>query len=298
MPVDERPSFKVKDFLSVCTEYLQSFSVKSPLRQAEELLCDVFSWSKAELYRQYEMLMEGDDWERCYLAMQRRAKGEPLQYIHGKVDFYGCEICVSPSVLIPRPETEILVDLICKELESQNLQNKELWDVCTGSGCIGIAIKKRFPLLRVVLSDLSAQALEVARGNAQTNGVDVEIRRGDFLEPLLQEAQQGKKIDFLVCNPPYISEEEYLSLEKEVKDYEPRQALVAGVNGLEFFERLEKEGKRILKSSGKICLEIGASQGEAVKECFQNKSWVNVRLLKDWAGHDRFFFLEKEGVLL
>jgi release factor glutamine methyltransferase len=212
-----------------------------------------------------------------------------LQYIHGQVEFFSCHFKVTRDVLIPRQETEILIDKIYQELSPLSLHGKKLWDLCTGSGCMGIALKKKLPSLEVTLSDLSNGALAIAKENANLNEVVVNFLQGDLLAPF-----QGKKTDFVVCNPPYISENEFQTLDSEVKNFEPRMALVSGNSGLEFYERLAKELPSFLNRGAKVWLEIGAGQGNALLSLFDKGPWKQFRCEQDWAGHDRFFFLEIE----
>jgi release factor glutamine methyltransferase len=219
----------------------------------------------------------------------RRAKGEPYQYICGEVEFFGCTIGVNSAVLIPRQETEILVDLIAKKLATESQEGKILWDVCTGSGCIGIALKNAFPALDVTASDISEEALKVAKDNAERNEVAVRLFHGDFLAPFAD-----KRADYIVCNPPYVSEEEFATLEAEVREFEPKRALVAQDHGLFFYKQLAANIFNILRPKGKMWLELGYNQGSAVRDIFSSAGAIHMQLIKDWSGHDRFFSLEIE----
>ena len=277
------------EVLSLSVAYLQKKGIVNPRRQAEDLLCDVFGMDRLKLYLEFERPLTEDEVSICRDRLLRRAQGEPLQYIHGQVEFYGCSLIVNPSVLIPRQETEILVDLIVKVLEKQELKGKCLWDICCGSGCIGIALKKRFPELQVTLSDISSKALHVARQNAEKNNTEIRFLEGDLLAPFFEE-----KTHYLVCNPPYISDAEYAATDKEVRLYEPKGALASGVTGIEFYERLAKELPRHLYPHSLAWFEIGFSQGEQVSRLFKDVFWKSKRAEKDWAGNDRFFFLENE----
>jgi release factor glutamine methyltransferase len=219
-------------------------------------------------------------------GLRRRAQDEPLEYILKRVEFYGCSIEVCPDVLIPRPETEILVDMIAKELKGAK---GSLWDLCTGSGCIGLALKKACPQLSVTLSDLCPKALAVARANAAGNRLDVGWLQGDLLAPFA-----GRKASFVVCNPPYVSDAEMQTLPQSVKGFEPRLALAGGPDGVLFYERLAEELPPYLERGAKLFFEIGKSQGKRLLEIFGSQPWMNGRVLTDWAGHPRFFFLEIE----
>ncbi|MBI3900732.1 MAG: peptide chain release factor N(5)-glutamine methyltransferase, partial [Chlamydiia bacterium] len=188
--------------------------------------------------------------------LNRHEAEEPWEYILGEISFYDCRVRVDQRALIPRCETELLVDLIVK-LTPQGT----LWDLCTGSGCIGIALKKHLPHLDVSLSDLSSDALSLALENCQINQIDLPLYQGDLLTPF-----QGKKADYIVCNPPYVSEEEYLFLDLSVKAFEPKMALVAKNRGLFFYQRLAVEALDYLPSGGQNFLDIGHFQIKAVKE--------------------------------
>lgn len=250
---------------------------------------DILNIGRMQLYVEFDRPLTDLELDQCRKKLARRAKGEPLQYIKGDVQFYDCLIKVTPAVLIPRQETEILVDKIAKQLAGQSLQGKTLWDLCCGSGCIGIALKKQFPELNVVLSDLSSEALAIAQENAHLNKVEVSFLKGDLLAPFY-----GQKADFFVCNPPYIAANELPLLDVEVRDYEPHQALIAGTSGLEFYQRLALGLKDVLNAHAKVWFELGKGQGEMVREMFLGAPWKSSRVEQDWSGHDRFFFLEIE----
>lgn len=277
------------EVLKASCDYLAKAKIDEPRREAEYLIADALHISRMQLYLEYDRPLEETELADLRERLKRRAKHEPVQYIAGEVDFYGCKIKVNPSVLIPRQETEILVDLIAKEFEQVELKHKRLLDLCTGSGCIGIALKKRFPDLEVLLSDLSPSALTVAKENAHKNGVEVQLLRGNLFEPL-----QGQKVDFIVCNPPYISQKEYDALALEVREFEPRDALLAGPTGMEIYQALAVKLAAFLAPGGKVWFEIGAAQGGAIKALFLNPIWKRCDLKKDWAGQDRFFSFEKD----
>lgn len=279
----------IRTALSEIAEAFRAKGMDNPKQQAEDLLCDLLSFSRSELHLKQHLLFPDEKKLLAQQWTQRRLKGEPLPYLSGHVQFYGCRLEITPAVLIPRPETEVLVDKIAEYLKHENLEGKILWDLCCGSGCIGIALKKKFPALHVSLSDCSSEALALAARNAIANGVEVACYFGDLLAPF-----SGQKAHYIVSNPPYISEDEYLKLDPEVRDYEPRLALVAGNSGLDFYRRLADELQSHLYSKGRVWLEIGYRQGEAVKELFKGPSWKNRRFENDWAGHHRFFFLENE----
>jgi release factor glutamine methyltransferase len=273
---------QLQDVLTLSTQYLEEHGVPDSRRQAEELVCDGLGVRRLDLYTDFERPLTPEELTMLRERLQRRGAREPAAYIQGEVEFYDATIQVTPAVLIPRQETELLVDKIAKEIDPEGTT---LWDVCCGSGCIGIALKKKFPQMRVILSDISGDALAVARRNAEINGVEVEIKQGDLLDPFDQ-------VDYVVCNPPYVTEEEHATLDPEVKGHEPRTALVSGPTGLEFYRRLAEALH--LKATRKAWLELGTGQGERVNEIFDLPYWKKRAVEKDWAGHDRFFSLAKE----
>lgn len=281
--------YTIIEILNLTKNHLEKMKVPHPRRQAEELIGEALGIGRMGVYLDFERPLIEAELERCRSWLLRRSKGEPLQYICGKVEFFGCTIKVTSDVLIPRQETEILVDKIAKKLEKIDLKNKILWDICCGSGCIGISLKKRFPQLTVVMSDISLAAIEIASDNAKANEVDVECLNGDLFGPF-----QGKKADFIVCNPPYIAEKELAMLDVEVRLYEPKLALVSGSSGLEIYERLADNLLSMLNPKGKVWFEIGAGQKSAVKALFCDPKWSSSEVESDWAGHDRFFSLEME----
>lgn len=279
----------VLDALNKIAAQFRAHGIDNPIRQAEELLCDFLNCSRVSLYDPKSPYLTQKNLDTCLEWTNRRLQNEPLAYISGKVQFYDCSLMINPSVLIPRQETEILVDKVIEKLKTQELQETVLWDLCCGSGCIGIALKKRFPHLTVFLSDDSIEALDLAARNAQANGVDVTCVHGDLLIPF-----HGMKAHYVVSNPPYISADEYHTLEKGVKDFEPYSALVSGRTGLEFYKRLAEELPVHLHPGAHVWFEIGYQQGEAIQKLFQRPFWTRSHIENDWAGHNRFFFLEIE----
>lgn len=279
----------LKEILDKSTEFLHANGIANPRRQAEDLISDVLEMKRIDLYLQFDRPLSEREVEGCRQAVKRRGRGEPAQYIRGKVEFLDCEILVNQAVLIPRQETEILASAIVEELSGTDTCGKVLWDICAGSGCLGIAIKKKFPDLDVVLSDLSEGALCVARKNAELNGAEVSFAHGDLLAPFAR-----KKADFVVCNPPYVTPEEYVLLDREVREFEPKTALVAEENGLLFYRRLSEELPACLNPGAKVWLEIGAGQGEAILGLFRSSCWTRAGFKCDWSGNHRFFFLEIE----
>lgn len=277
------------DVLTLSTDYLKQRNVEPARRQAEELLCSVLNLKRMDLYLEFDRPLTDQELEQCRSWLKRMAQHEPIQYIRGETTFLDCTLRLTPDVLIPRQETEILADKIVEYLKKVDPSDKVLWDLCTGSGCLAISIKKHIPSLNVSMSDISAPSLEIAKENATKNNVAIEPYLGDLLIPFI-----GKKAHYIVCNPPYIATHELSALDNSVKNFEPINALISGPSGLEFYEKLATQLPKFLMPKGKVWFEIGTGQGEAVLQLFNDPVWTSKKVEKDWAGHDRFFSLEIE----
>jgi release factor glutamine methyltransferase len=210
---------------------------------------------------------------------------EPIEYVLGSVKTKDLDLYVDKSVLIPRLETEILIEYA---LEKMDVKEAKVLDLCTGSGILGLSIKKRRPDFSVTLTDISELALAVAQKNGKRNQLEVEYVLGNLLEPI------GDRVfEYVICNPPYVSEQEYENLDRGVRDFEPKIALVGGEDGLFFYKELARKLPKHLSSKGKAFFEIGFSQGIDVLKIFSGKQWKNQEIKKDFAGLDRFLFVEK-----
>lgn len=273
------------EILKLSAEHFEKCGVSRPRYSAEELLAHVLKIKRLDLYMQFDRPLLEEEIAQFRELVKQRLKREPLQYILGQVAFMDCLLHVNQEVLIPRQETEILLEKIFHRVGKASV----VWDLCTGSGALAIGLKKKFPHLTLFASDISQKALEVAQKNATLNGTEIIFLLGDLLSPF-----KGKKADLVICNPPYISENAYGFLEGEVRDYEPKGALVGGVTGVEFYQQLATELPVFLNPGAKVCFEIGQDQGEALFEIFNAPIWKQKELEKDWANHDRFFFLEFE----
>ena len=278
------------EVLQIATQFLQQKEIVQARRCAEDLLAFALKKSRLDLYLQFDLPLEEKELDHFRSLIKRLSLKEPIEYILGEVEFYNCLFSLNPFVLIPRPETEILLDRICRKIEKEEKKPQSAWDICTGSGCLGIGLKKRFSFIDVTLSDLCPNALQLALFNAKQNQVEVEILLGDLLQPF-----EGKKADLVICNPPYVSLSEYNALDLSVKGFEPKQALVAEENGLIFYRLLSQQLPQFLHKGAKVYLEIGSTQGQKIKKLFDCSYWTQVFIEKDLSGHDRFFFLEFES---
>lgn len=224
--------------------------------------------------------------------IERRVGREPLQYILGTEEFCGLEFDVNPTVLIPRPETELLVESIVQRIPLE--RRATIVDVCTGSGCIAVAIAQLRPRARVIATDLSNPTLDVARQNAMRHAVvDITWLEGDLLTPLAKQGLEGR-VDIIVSNPPYIAEPDWALLQPEVRLFEPRGALVAGPQGTEFHERLLQGAGQYLAPGGALIMEIGAGQARTLRRMLNQISGYRFhRLVYDVAGLERVVIVER-----
>lgn len=214
-----------------------------------------------------------------------RETHRPVQYITGEQNFMGFDLAVTPDVLIPRPETELLAERVinaCKD--------KTVLDLCTGSGCIAIAVRKLSEARQMTACDISEAALSVAKENAKKHEAEISFYQGDLFEAL---RRPFSCFDIIVSNPPYIPTGELAGLMPEVRDFEPRLALDGAEDGLYFYRRIAEECKEFLKPDGQVFLEIGCEQGEAVKALFLEAGFSKVSIDKDYAGLDRIVRAER-----
>jgi release factor glutamine methyltransferase len=239
-----------------------------------------------------ELILGGDveaqDVERFEALVQRRLDGEPLQYLEGTAAFGPIEVVVDPRVLIPRPETEQLFEIACDAVDDPEV----IVDLCTGSGNLAIALKQRFPDATVYATDLSADAVDVARENARRSGLDVTVFHGDLFEPLPDHL--AGRVDLVVANPPYIAEHELSSLPADVRDHEPVAALISGPVGDEVLARIAERSSEWLAPDGVVACEISEFLGATVAEHF---SELGGEIRIDLSGKDRFVIGSRRGRL-
>lgn len=253
-----------------------------PRHEVEWFLASVLGISRLNMYLLLDKPLDENELSTIRIGISRLSRGDPLAYIQESFSFYKDEFIVSPKVLIPRPETEILVDTTALFLKNQKSPGI-LFDICTGSGCVGLSLKKLFPDWHVILSDISIEALSVAKKNAHQLQKDVECVCGDLFAPL-----QGRKAHCIVANPPYLSSAEWEDLDFSVKNHEPKIALVAGKSGLEWYQRFFLEVFEFLhEGGGAFFVEIGSTQGESVAALALAAGFPNVVTTKDLAGRDR-----------
>lgn len=238
----------------------------SPSLDAKTLLANALGVSEAFLYAHPEQRVPAARAQKFFRMVEKRRAGMPLAYILGEREFWSLRFAVSSGVLIPRPETECLVEEVIQLASGPPLL---IADIGTGAGNIAISLARELPKARIVATDISSEALRTARRNARTHGAasSITFRKGDLFTPLRRMGLEAS-CDIICSNPPYVSEDEWESLSAEIRDHEPKEALVAGRTGLEVIERLVAQAPDYLKPGGHLCVEIGASQKDAVLALF------------------------------
>ena len=261
----------------------------APALTAQLLLCHVLDIDRVALIAHSEVPVPADAEVRLEALLARREQGEPLAYILGVREFYGRDFAVNPHTLIPRPETEHLIETALEFFDKRGMADKPLRfiDLGTGSGCIAVTLAAERPAWQGTALDISQGALETARRNAEANEAKLAFLHADFTQPLPFEPAS---FDLVVSNPPYISEEEYTELDAGVRDFEPRSALVPGPEGMEHPRAVEEVARRLLCPGGLFLMEHGWLQGEACRALCHADFWNDVHTGCDLAGKDRFLF--------
>ena len=276
----------IQKLLNWITEYLTQRDVDAPRLSAERLLSSVLGLKRIELYTQYNKPVAPEQLEQLRGLVKRAGRHEPVAYLVGKTEFYSLEFDVTPDCLIPRPETELLAQRAIEFLR-QRSGPQSVCDLGTGCGILAVTIARNVPDAKVVATDISEPALAVAARNVEKHQLQdrIELRHGDLFEPLVAKLDQ---FDVIVSNPPYVSAAEYEALEKNVKDYEPRLALYAGADGLDVYRRISEKAEQFLKPDGLLLLEIGYTQGDAVRALLEHAgTFTDIKVEKDLNRNDR-----------
>jgi release factor glutamine methyltransferase len=277
-------TWTIKALLDWISPYLEEKRIDAPRLCAELLMCHVLGKQRMELYTQFDAIVPHAQLAQLRALVKRAGDHEPVAYLVGKTEFYSMELAVRPGCLIPRPETEMLVQHGIEFLRKREGQQSVL-DLCTGSGCIAAAMAHNFKDADITATDLSQTALDIAAENIAKHQLTERITlcQGDLLAPV-----QSGPFDLIVSNPPYVSEAEYEALDKNVKDYEPREALLAGPKGLDIYERLVGQLEPHLKPNAAVMLEIGYLQGPELHSLLENTGLFSlVEVHKDLQKHDR-----------
>lgn len=276
--------------------YLEERQVDSPRLSAELLLSHALGCERIGLYAAFDQPVPELVLARFRELVKLRSKQVPVGYLTGKAYFYSLELTVNPDVLIPRPETELLVEQVITMCRTSHFVSPAILEIGTGSGCVAVAVAKNLPHASVVATDISDLALEMARKNAEAHGVSERIRfaQGDLFAAVGGELRPAEGFDFIVSNPPYISREEMGELPADVREYEPRVALLAGEDSMAVHREIVAGAKDYLAREGKLLMELGHGQGEAGVALLEESGYLGgVRTVHDLAGHERVIIGEK-----
>lgn len=277
----------IAEVLKQASTQLRDASVPNDLLDAQTLLAHALGQDRTYLVINFNQQLSDELLSQYQALIKRRAAGEPLQYIVGKQAFFGLDFEVTPDVLIPRPETELIVEETLRLVA--DLIQPVIIDVGTGSGCIAVTLARELEDARVIAVDISPAALAVARRNAVRNGVEDRI---EFLESdLLRGVNPSSKADFILSNPPYVAAAELPALQREVRDWEPHVALTDFADGLRFYRRLLAEAPSYLKPGGYLIFEMGYQQAETIKASVDRSVWCDPRALQDLQGIERTLVL-------
>jgi release factor glutamine methyltransferase len=281
----------IAETLKEAGEYLRVASVPNDLLDSQTLLAEALSRDRTYLIINFNERLSGDLIAKFQAMIERRAAGEPLQYITGRQEFFGLDFEVTPDVLIPRPETELIVEETIRLAQQGEIDEPAIVDAGTGSGCIGVTLARELCGSRVVATDVSMAALRVARRNAIRHGLETRI---NFIAmDLLEAFAETRFADFILCNPPYVSKQEVAALQREVRDWEPRAALTDFDDGLSFYRRLLLDAPARIRAGGYLICEMGYTQSAQVLALVDSDAWDEPRLLDDLQGIPRTIVLQK-----
>lgn len=279
----------VLESLQLSSEYLEKKGIDSARMNAELLLANILKCGRLDLYLKFDKPLTDEETTiyRDYIA--RRGKFEPLQYILGKVEFYGISFIVNPNVLIPRQETEILVEQVLNYTGSGDIS---ILDIGTGSGCIAISLSKNLPNAKITAIDISRDALKVAWQNIKLNNVEnCELKQFDIIN---DDITQLGKFDVIVSNPPYVEKKLYSNLQKEIVLHEPRMALTDEDDGYKFYRKICQVGKKLLTPSGTLFFEAGDGMSLALRDIMAGYGYEKIELKKDYLEINRVVKGESE----
>jgi len=259
------------------------------MNEAEILFTDVLNCDRLTLHLKSREYLTGREQKAIVEAFMRRMKGEPLQYVLGKAEFLGLELKVSRDVLIPRPETEILVEVALRYAKEFMPDSLRILDLCTGSGCVGLALAKSIPNAVLDAVDICESALKVARDNALANKLNVNFIKSDLFSNL----KKSRKYNIIVTNPPYVLSSEIKKLAREIR-FEPRKALDGGPDGLKFYRKILRDCYPYMKTGGYLIMELGFRQKDEVINILKDiKEFELIEFLRDYNNIERIMVLRK-----
>ena len=297
-------SLLVKEMLTMGEKQLMDSDIADATRDCKILYCYMMDIPFSKIILEYQEVLQDRLCDKYFELIDRRSKGEPVQYIMGCQEFMGLEFIVNENVLIPRQDTETLVEDALEIINTGSLRGEDMdvkrkeWDIldlCTGSGAIGVSLARIANKVNVTCSDISEGAIKVAKENAQKHGLakSMKFEQGDLFKPFNKHFRK-QKFDMIISNPPYIKSSVIPTLQKEVCEHEPLSALDGGESGLDFYERIVSGVGSHLKKGGVLLMEIGNDQGEAVSGLLsRNGEFTSIRVLRDLAQRDRIVFAKK-----
>lgn len=274
----------VLEVINRSTDYLNRKGIESARTNAELLLAHILKCKRLDLYLMYDKPLSEFELNTYREFLKRRSVFEPLQYITGKVEFYGLEFNISPSVLIPRPETELLVELVISSVTTEDEIN--ILDIGSGCGNIGIAVAAKLPNVNVTGIDISEDAIAVAEENTNKYNLQnrVKFRCIDILNTTMEDLSN---FDIVVSNPPYVSKPDYIKLQKEIRNYEPEIAVTDVSDGLTFYKTITPLAKKILHKTGILFYELGQGQSLQVKNILNDNGFDKISITQDYENIDR-----------
>lgn len=276
----------VLNAIKLATDYFEKKGIQSARTNAEILLAHILNCKRLDLYLRFEQPLSENEVELYRQLIARRGKYEPVQYIIGFTEFYGLTLDVNPSVLIPRPETEILVETILNKLNVE--EHIKILDIGCGSGNISIALGKNLPNSGIFALDVSKDALQVAENNSLKNGVsNIQFVHGDII---LNGILGNHLFDSIVSNPPYVNVDEYPTLQNEITMYEPRNAVTDEDDGLRFYKKIIEFSTERLKDGGSLFFEIGMGQSNDVRLLMSENGFEEIKIVKDYQQIDRVIY--------
>lgn len=278
----------IQKLLDWMVKHFTEKKIDSPRLTAELLLSSVLSMQRIELYMHFDREVDKPRLDILRELVKRCVRHEPVQYLIGRTEFYSLSLKVAPACLIPRPETELLVERAVEFLRGRT-GTQYVCDLCTGCGCIAVAIAKNFADAKIIATDISDTALSIAAENISNQKLTdkIELLQGNLFEPVISQLDV-KGFDLIVCNPPYVSHAEFEKLDAKVKNHEPKLALDGGADGLDIYRRIAAEIGNHLKNGGLLLLEIGYLQGGQVKTLLEEtKIFSSIKIKKDLTANDR-----------
>lgn len=274
----------VLELLNMTTNFFEQKGIDSARLNAELLLAEILKCKRLDLYLTFDKPVKDEEVNSYREFVKRRGTREPLQYILGYVEFYGMTFFVNKNVLIPRQETEILIETILNQTDKE--ANLNILDIGTGSGIIAVLLAHYLPNVKIIAIDKSPEAIIIAKKNAETHNV---AQRITFLEAdvLNSTLKSDEKFDLIVSNPPYVSQKEFSSLQKEITGHEPDFAVTDFSDGLTFYRKIIEISPRYLNENAKVFFEVGAGQSGQVKSIFEENNFSSVQIWKDYANIER-----------